>query len=395
MSDDEFLDGLGTSKVRPGELSALAQSDMITTHTHQAGRTIVSKGFDTKFKCIIDSLRRRELAGSYRVAIATAEVMKVVVSSSRWTSAQTVIERVKEIGKLLISAAPLELTIGNVVRRVLSIIREEYLACQYQENQEEGSEEIARVLDPHSSPALYKMLGHDRDEVYTEPYDIKAVVQTSVGDLIDEINNLYRNISDQAIQHIHSNEVIMTFGLSKTVAEFLIAAARKRKFDVIVAQSAPSYTGNETAASLSRAGIETTIIPDSAIFAMMARTNKVILGTHAVLANGGLIAFTGSHAVALAAKHHAVPVVVCMGLYKLCPLYPTAEQDSFNCYNPPGSIMPFEETTDIDQLNVESPAYDYVPPELVSLFVTNVGGHSPSYIYRLLAEYYHPADYVL
>jgi hypothetical protein len=80
---------------------------------------------------------------------------------------------------------------------VLSIIREEYLAWQYQENQEEGSEEIARVLDPHASPALYKMLGHDRDEVYTEPYDIKASVQTSVGDLIEEINSLYRNISDQ------------------------------------------------------------------------------------------------------------------------------------------------------------------------------------------------------
>jgi translation initiation factor 2B subunit (eIF-2B alpha/beta/delta family) len=72
-------------------------------------------------------------------------------------------------------------------------------------------------------------------------------------------------------------------------------------------QNKTNEKGNETAASLSRAGIETTIIPDSAIFAMMARTNKVILGTHAVLANGGLIAFTGSHAVALAAKHHAVP----------------------------------------------------------------------------------------
>jgi hypothetical protein len=35
MSDDDFLGDLGTSKVRPGELSALAQSDMITTHTHQ------------------------------------------------------------------------------------------------------------------------------------------------------------------------------------------------------------------------------------------------------------------------------------------------------------------------------------------------------------------------
>lgn len=73
----------------------------------KGARTIVSKGFDTKFKSIIDSLRRRELAGSYRVAIATAEVMKVVVSSSRWTSAQTVIDRVREIGKLLMDAAPL------------------------------------------------------------------------------------------------------------------------------------------------------------------------------------------------------------------------------------------------------------------------------------------------
>ncbi len=44
----------------------------------------------------------------------------------------------------------------------------------------------------------------------------------------------------------------MTFGLSKTVAEFLIAAARKRKFDVIVAQSAPSYTGS-TYLSITRA----------------------------------------------------------------------------------------------------------------------------------------------
>ena len=31
----------------------------------------------------------------------------------------------------------------------------------------------------------------------------------------------------------------------------------------------------------------------------------------------------------------------------------------------------------------------------VSLFITNAGGHNPSYIYRLLAEYYSMADRVL
>lgn len=77
------------------------------------------------------------------------------------------------------------------------------------------------------------------------------------------------------------SEVIMTFGGSRTVEEFLKAAGKKRKFEVIVAETAPSYRGQELALSLSKAGIETTLIPDSSIFAMMARVNKVIVGTHA------------------------------------------------------------------------------------------------------------------
>jgi translation initiation factor eIF-2B subunit beta len=35
----------------------------------------------------------------------------------------------------------------------------------------------------------------------------------------------------------------MTYGGSRTVEEFLKSAARKRRFEVIVAESAPSYVG--------------------------------------------------------------------------------------------------------------------------------------------------------
>lgn len=62
------------------------------------------------------------------------------------------------------------------------------------------------------------------------------------------------------------------------------------------------------AASLAKSNIQTTVIPDSAVFAMMSRVNKVIIGTHTVLANGGLRASSGIHAVALAAKQFSVPV---------------------------------------------------------------------------------------
>tara|TARA_B110001452_G_scaffold137166_1_gene114029 strand:+ start:255 stop:431 length:177 start_codon:yes stop_codon:yes gene_type:complete len=44
-------------------------------------------------------------------------------------------------------------------------------------------------------------------------------------------------------------------------------------------------------------------------------------------------------------------------------------------------------------VHVANPALDYVPPELVSLFITNIGGNHASYIYRLLAEYYHQEDH--
>ena len=38
------------------------------------------------------------------------------------------------------------------------------------------------------------------------------------------------------------------------------------------------------------------------------------------------------------------------------------------------------------------PAYDYVPPELVSLYITNLGGQTPKYIYRVFTEFYSQDD---
>ena len=53
-----------------------------------------------------------------------------------------------------------------------------------------------------------------------------------------------------------------------------------------------------------------TVITDSAVFAMMSRVNKVIIGTHGIMADGALVAFNGAALLAHAAKAHSVPVVV-------------------------------------------------------------------------------------
>lgn len=56
----------------------------------------------------------------------------------------------------------------------------------------------------------------------------------------------------------------------------------------------------------------------------------MLVGAHAVLANGGVIAPSGVHMVALAAKRHSVPFVVLVGLHKLSPLFPHDPDVTFN-----------------------------------------------------------------
>ena len=49
------------------------------------------------------------------------------------------------------------------------------------------------------------------------------------------------------------------------------------------------------------------------------RAPKVLLPTHAVMADGGVLTPSGGHVIALAARELSVPVVCVTGLYKLCP----------------------------------------------------------------------------
>lgn len=256
-------------------------------------------------------------------------------------------------------------------------------------------------------------------EDFSEPYNIKNEVITLIDHFMEEMQNLYSHISEKASEHIHAkyfpqkeiffffplipkietneSEVILTIGKSKTVEHFLVAAARKRQFEVIVAESAPKGVGKLMATELANNKIKTTIISDAAIFAIMARVNKVIIGVHAVLANGGLLACTGAAMLCSAAKYHNVPVVALVPLYKLTPLFPNENQDTFNDLNSPAQVLPFEEADSKGDVVVKNPGFDYVSPENVNLFITNspAGGHNPSYIYRLLAEFYHPDDATL
>lgn len=394
-------------------------------------------------------LKKRKVEGSHATARQTADLLRSVVSQQRvphTNQAAALIDAVKAVGEQLIAANPVELAVGNIVRRVLHIIREEDLSLvstgigglslsaesddddNMEPNDRPTLSAAAVAAAARSSlraPSLHTLLedipesaavphtpssGGDSEEK-TKSGDrnsrtrkLKHDVIEAINELIQDIDTCHEQIAEQAVEHIHQNEVILTLGRSRTVMEFLCAAKeKKRSFRVFVAEGAPRYQGHVLAKELVAKGLQTTVITDSAVFAMISRVNMVIVGAHAIMANGGVIAPVGLNMVALAAQRHAVPFVVVAGSHKLCPLYPHNPEVLLNELKSPSDLLDFGEFSDCmdfgsgsaSPLHVVNPSFDYVPPKLVSLFITDTGGHNPSYMYRLIADYYSADDLVV
>ncbi|CAK9145461.1 unnamed protein product [Ilex paraguariensis] len=437
-------------------------------------------------------LKKRKVEGSKATAKLTAELLRSVISQQRiphTNQAVALIDAIKSVGEQLIAANPVErdgdkvtaakvqgfmrtggvglweeatggrekeredgdsfgeLAVGNIVRRVLHIIREEDLSLTtaaigglslsaVSDDEDDVEQDGHPVLSaaavaaaarstlrppslqtlledlPHSAAAPpTSSSGGDSDgksksaDKSSRSRKLKHNVIEAVNELIQDIATCHEQIAEQAVEHIHQNEVILTLGSSITVIEFLCAAKeKKRSFRVFVAEGAPRYQGHVLAKELVARGLQTTVITDSAVFAMISRVNMVIVGAHAVMANGGIIAPVGLNMVALAAQRHAVPFVVLAGIHKLCPLYPHNPEVLLNELKSPSELLDFGEFSDCldfgsgtgyPLLHVVNPAFDYVPPKLVSLFITDTGGHNASYMYRLIADYYSADDFVV
>lgn len=154
--------------------------------------------------------------------------------------------------------------------------------------------------------------------------------------------------SSRDSEQVHPTETVMVYGGSNTVREYLInrsinLANKGGCFEVYVAEAAPCYNGHRMAADLAYGGLKTTLIPDTAISALMPRVNKVIVGVHAIMVDGGLVGQAGLHAVALAAKAHSVPLVVVSSTFKITPIFPT-NKDFLASMDSPSVLFPIEKS---------------------------------------------------
>ncbi|GBE79392.1 eukaryotic translation initiation factor 2B delta subunit [Sparassis latifolia] len=225
--------------------------------------------------------------------------------------------------------------------------------------------------------------------------DIDLPEQDAKDALCQKIDNYIRDriiIADQVIQETAGNkikdgDIILTYARSSVVEKVLLGAhSEGRNFSVIVVDSRPMLEGKRLLSVLSSAGVHCSYLLLPALGSVITEVSTVLVGAHSIHSNGALFSRAGTALIAMMAKQHSVPVVVCCETYKFSE---GIQLDSFtkNELAPLGDLFssfPLTKPRDAlalqNQPNLEilNPLYDLTPPTCITAVVTEVGVIPPN-----------------
>lgn len=220
----------------------------------------------------------------------------------------------------------------------------------------------------------------DKSDAEARQHVLEAIDQY----IDDQIGKAAEAIGKVVKDKIDDNDVILVYACSSLVLSALkVAFEANRKFHVIVVDSQPWLEGREMLRRLVSMGVQCSYVHLSAASFVMRKVSKVLLGAHALLANGYVMSRAGSSQIALLAHAYNVPVLVCCETHKFSERVQT---DSF-VYNEladPDELIgtkrsgeretererPLANWRNIPSLSLLNLVYDVTPPDLVTAVVT-------------------------
>jgi len=178
---------------------------------------------------------------------------------------------------------------------------------------------------------------------------------------------------------------LATGGIGTALAGIYLAAARGDRVRVFVDETRPLLQGSRlTAWELQRAGIDVTLITDGMAATVMRRgeVDLCIVGADRIAANGDVANKIGTYALALAARHHAIPFYVAAPASTFDPGTPTGDDIVIEQRDPDEVRRGFGAVTAPAGVPVYNPAFDVTPAALLTAIVSDRGVHRPPFDFR-------------
>lgn len=226
--------------------------------------------------------------------------------------------------------------------------------------------------------------------------DAKKAVLDEALKMSEEDVEANRHMGANGAKMFRDGDVVLTHcnaGSLATVAYGtalgVIRAAREsgKRLSVIATETRPVMQGSRlTAFELQHDGIDVSLIPDTAVGHMMAKSaiKRVIVGADRVLRSGHVFNKIGTYQVAILARRHRVP------------FYVAAPLSTFDFESSPEEVIIEERSVDEvvkvgkkriapKGVRIFNPAFDMTPPELITGIITEKGVLKPPFEKNLKA----------
>ncbi len=280
--------------------------------------------------------------------------------------------------------------------RVLNEIRYASLNCTNAEFRKYLKEAIPSFLTGRPTSILMKNLLREyltRFLRITRGSDFNVAISKTpevIDELSKKIEETKKAVVEVGSRRLTDGSTLMIHSYSSTVIRLIIKAFEEgKKFKVYVTESRPIGEGRITASILGKAGLDVTLIVDSAVRYVMKRISDVLFSADAVAANGAVVNKVGTSVVALAAKEARVRTYVVAGTYKFGLETVFGELVEGVMLNDASLIVPKGRESELaGKVLVRAPLFDVTPPEYIDAIITEVGVVAPQAIPLVIKEKY-------
>ncbi|MFH1448146.1 MAG: S-methyl-5-thioribose-1-phosphate isomerase [Candidatus Micrarchaeota archaeon] len=280
---------------------------------------------------ICRDIKALKIQGAREVAKAAVRALDIQARESRASTPEALRGELIEVADMLASTRSTEPMLRNSLRYFFARIREENLS---------------------SVRELRELLRREKRE-YMEGLkrSISAIAEYGAKELPKKCTVLI---------HCHSHTVM---GIVKRANEM------GKEVDAICTETRPMFQGRISANELSRAGVPTTLIVDSAVKSFINDVDAVLVGADSIDSVGNLINKIGTSTIALVASDRDIPFYSAAEMYKFDPMSQWGTISQIEERDPKEVAEPRR----FRGVNIRNPAFDVTQAKYITAYVTERG----------------------
>ena len=301
------------------------------------------------FNQVADAIRTLVVRGAPAIGVSGAFGLALASLQSDATEKNELIQYLETAKKILFDTRPTAVNLAWGLNKIMEVAKQASTVDEIRNNVVETAKKMAQ-----------------------EDIEINMTMGKNGSQLFDD--------NDTIMTHCNAG-ALATVGYGTALGVIRATKDSGKKIKVIATETRPIQQGSRlTAFELKHAGIDVSLIPDTAVGYTMANglVNKIVVGADRILRTGHVYNKIGTYQVATMAKQHNIPFYVAAPLSTF-DMVSNTEDVIIEQRNPSEVTGIGEKKTAPDGINVINPAFDMTPPELISGIITENGVAKPPF----------------